>query len=108
MNIVMGILLLLYAAGMALYCRPVQRESLSALLLCALTGVFSLLSAPPVSAVMGIVFLLLQMTEAGICGRLLYTERCERRERAAKRREAVLLRETKPAQNSLQSPRAAG
>ena len=108
MNIMIGILLLLYAAAMAFYCRPVQKESLVSLFLCVISGVIALLSAPPVSAAVGVILFLLQAALAGICGRLLFAERRERMERAARRRAVRNAQREETPSESLQSPRIAG
>lgn len=107
MNILIGTLLLLYAAAMAFYCRPVQKESLGSLVLCVMSGVIALLSAPPVSAAMGFILLLLQAALAGIYGRLLLAERRERLERS-KRRRVRKPRQNETSSERPQRPRIAG
>lgn len=47
MNILLGIVILIITAGVCLRYRPRQKQSLLILLLCALTGVVSLVSAMP-------------------------------------------------------------
>lgn len=108
MNILMGILLLLYGGVMAFYCRPVQKESLASLFLCVLAGVIALLSAPPASAAIGAILLFLQAALAGICGKLLFIERRERREKAVRQKAAQKPRWKKTSAQSLQRPRIAG
>ena len=108
MQLVMGILIVCYAAGMALYVRPVERESRVSLALCVGTGIVSLLSAPAVTPGLGLLLVLMQVFIASVCGRLLYLELCERREQAKRqRREHSTTNGEKPSK-ALQNRRIAG
>lgn len=67
MNVINGLLLLAAAAGIALHYRPVKKYSLLSLLVCVLTAVGAFLSAPPVSAPVGVIFGVLQCVVVFSC-----------------------------------------